>query len=146
MEIIHISQNSKITVLRQKRSAESNNVLQEANSVKKCLFGIPDPKDVENLLNDQIQEDWQRIKDKFGIAVEDIENMENIRQNANTPKKRKVEPKSRKIVNSKRRKLFSQYDRKITAVKRHKILLEPSCELYYIKECYLIFISVLFTT
>lgn len=109
MEIIHIS-NPENRFTKPKRPLQANN--SEVNSIKKCLFGVPDIQDVENLLQEQIQEDWERIKDRFGINLEDIENMENVRKEAYTPRKQKLQPRK---TSARRRRLFQPYsDKKIT--------------------------------
>ena len=118
MEIIHVSKNQELRILKPRRSLENNNNLQQVNSVKKCLFGVPDAQDIEAFLKEQIKEDWERIQNRFGINIEDVENMENERLQALTPKKRKTESsKSKRTNNSKSRRLFQQpysTDRKIT--------------------------------
>jgi hypothetical protein len=122
MEIIHISKNpQELRILKPRRSLENNNNLQEVNSIKKCLFGVPEAQDVENLLHEQIKEDWERIKSRFGINIEDIENMETRRLESHTPKKRKLESSaSRRSVTMRKRRLFEPYnDRKITGESLH---------------------------
>ncbi|KYB27932.1 hypothetical protein TcasGA2_TC008048 [Tribolium castaneum] len=138
MEIIHVS-NPKNRFLKPKKPLQINN--SEVNAAKKCLFGAPDAQDVEDLLQEQIREDWERIKDRFGIDMEDIENMESARREAYTPRKRKLETSRR---NARRRRLFQPYpnDKKITGAFPLPGYLKPlkTCEVG--KKCYLIGISV----
>lgn len=115
MEIIHISKNDQVRILKPRRNIENNTNSVQVNSVKKCLFGVPEEEDVENLLQQQIKEDWERIKNRFGINVEDIENLENTRlTSTHTPKKRKRMIQNRIKTDRTKRKLFKPYDRHIT--------------------------------
>lgn len=115
MEIIHISKNDQVRILKPRRNVENNISSVQVNSVKKCLFGVPEEEDVENLLQEQIKEDWERIKSRFGINIEDIENLENSRLNiTHTPKKRRRVIRNRNKTDHTKRKLFKPYDRQIT--------------------------------
>lgn len=108
-------------VLKQRPELVNNsqtncNVPRQSNEIKKCLFGTPDPQDIEKLVKEQMEVDRSRIKERFGFDIEDIEN---LKCNEQTPptKKRKIEAtiiSQNRVVVKKRRRLFMHHDQKIT--------------------------------
>lgn len=61
-------------------NADSNNN-RKIEASKRCLFGKPDMKDTERLLKEQCENNKKRFRDRFGIDIENIENVcENVKR------------------------------------------------------------------
>lgn len=59
---------------------DSNNN-ERVEATKRCLFGKPDLGETQMLLKEQIENDKRRFRERFGIDVENIENVcENVRK------------------------------------------------------------------
>lgn len=54
----------------------NNNNLKTSNKAK-CLFGKPDHSDADCLLEEQYQDDRKRFWERFGIDIQEIENISN---------------------------------------------------------------------
>ncbi|XP_060531870.1 uncharacterized protein LOC132705352 [Cylas formicarius] len=86
-----------------------NLVAREAHKkgvVKKCLFGVADPLDTQRMLEEQCEVDRKRIFDKYGIDLQDIEDLENDQSDVENDKNGQNKPKpigGRKILKAKRK-------------------------------------------
>lgn len=49
---------------------------QAKNSIKKCLFGVPDPADTDRMVQEQYEVDRKRFIDRFGIDLNQVDTIE----------------------------------------------------------------------
>lgn len=52
---------------------DKNNNLRSGGT-KRCLFGKHDPEDTEELLKEQSEDDKRRLRERYGLDLEDVEN------------------------------------------------------------------------
>ncbi|CAH0560380.1 unnamed protein product [Brassicogethes aeneus] len=81
-------------------------IKKKSGVAKRCLFGVADPQDTENMLQQQEELDSLRFMERFGFSVEDLENLEK----ENTEVKRKQCPKSNRKILKAKRKVFSNFN------------------------------------
>lgn len=62
-------------VLRALEDDRDRNNNQRTEATKRCLFGKPDPEDTKRMLREQLESDRKRLKERFGLDVENIENV-----------------------------------------------------------------------
>ncbi|KAJ8919332.1 hypothetical protein NQ315_003916 [Exocentrus adspersus] len=55
---------------------ENQNRFVRANSIKKCLFGVANPEDTKQMLEEQHEIDRKRFSERFGFDIAEIERME----------------------------------------------------------------------
>lgn len=87
----------------------------KANPIKKCLFGAPNIADTEKMLQEQLEKDRQRFKEKFGFDLKEIERLDmdgnnenvNINSNGNQPS---ASRKMKKVFRERRRAVFRPYN------------------------------------
>lgn len=106
---IVILNNKTNRILKPKKLEDKNNTLvkfTKASPIKKCLFGVADPKDTEHMLEEQFEIDRTRFNERFGFDLVEIEqleresNIENININSDNQGSSK---KGRKLLKAKRK-------------------------------------------
>ncbi|KAJ8963915.1 hypothetical protein NQ314_005243 [Rhamnusium bicolor] len=106
---IVVLENKEQRVLKPRKLDEKNNLNRfiKANTIKKCLFGVANPADTDQMLQEQYEIDRQRFNEKFGFDIREIENMESEKNNENIVNGRPSVSKkcvtSRKILRAQRR-------------------------------------------
>lgn len=83
-------------------------IKKKSGDAKRCLFGVPDPKDTERMMQEQQEKDNLRFKERFGFTAEDLENLE--KENDENVFNGKPQVKSARKVLKAKRKVFSSFN------------------------------------
>ncbi|KAL3267119.1 hypothetical protein HHI36_011259 [Cryptolaemus montrouzieri] len=123
-EVFQIPASKKRPILSLKIPINKNcntTVNESAIKIKKCLFGKCDPDDTLRLLDEQAEIDRKRIMERFGIDINDIEDIENENRCPTKKLKMSNEVSVRRSKENRKRKLLpSQGNSKITDFYRVK--------------------------
>lgn len=114
VEPIHIEATSFSRIIN---ALDNNKDVKRVEATKRCLFGKADLEETKKLLKEQSENDRRRFRERFGIDVENIENLcENVRCDGKSKKdkvkratKRKVDERMVFRPNNKQLKLTGGY-------------------------------------
>ncbi|CAH1973424.1 unnamed protein product [Acanthoscelides obtectus] len=65
--------------LKPRRSFDDNFKSTKTGSIKRCLFGVPDPCDTDKMVQEQLETDRKRFIDRFGIDLKEVERVETVK-------------------------------------------------------------------
>nr|XP_023030144.1 uncharacterized protein LOC111518051 [Leptinotarsa decemlineata] len=130
-----VLENKNLRVLKPKKIDNTDNLPRPSRetTLKKCLFGVSSPADTEKMVQEQYEKDRRRFSERFGIDLDELENLERDSNNENdsgnaAPKERSCGKSRRRILKGKRKTFDERGQLAMTDFYQSRKSLQPSTD------------------